>query len=68
VKKDYIISGKGYYNTMVNDPFIRGVEVSDIKCGYGHIKFTGTDKQLDKLLDHLYQDEKYFKVIGVHEL
>ena len=66
MKKEFLIEGKGYYNTIVDDPFISGVEISDIKSGYGYIEFKGTDKQLDKFLEHLYQDEKYFKVIGIH--
>tara|TARA_R110000824_G_scaffold48326_1_gene136552 strand:+ start:237 stop:443 length:207 start_codon:yes stop_codon:yes gene_type:complete len=65
--KHFFIEGKGYYNAIVDDPFIRGVQISDIKSGYGYIEFKGTDNELDKFLEHLYQDETYFKVIGIHE-
>ena len=63
--KEYIIQGKGYYNALVSDPYISGVEVSDIKTGYGYIEFKGTDKQLSSFLEHLYEDEASFKVIGI---
>ena len=65
--KEFLIQGKGFWNNMLPDPFVQGVEVSDIKSGYGYIEFKGTDKQLDKFLEHLYQDESSFKVIGIHE-
>ena len=61
----YIIQGKGYYNTLDNDPFLTGVETSDISSGYGYIKFKGTNKQLSSFLEHLYEDEATFKVIGI---
>ena len=65
--KDYLIHGKGYFNTMLNDPYISGVETSDITSGYGYIKFKGTDKQLTSFLEHLYEDETSFKVIGIFD-
>jgi hypothetical protein len=52
---------------MDNDPFITGVETSDIRSGYGYIKFKGTDKQLTSFLEHLYEDEASFKVIGIFD-
>ena len=63
--KQYIIQGKGEYNRIVNDPYFGEKEISDIQSGYGYINFKGTDKQLDLFLEHLYQDESTFKVIGV---
>ena len=65
--KEFLIEGRGYYNTMVNDPYFGDIEISDIKVGYGYIEFKGTEKQLDLFLEHLYQDESTFKVIGVHK-
>jgi|TARA_R100001594_G_scaffold6565_3_gene18539 hypothetical protein len=65
--KQYLIEGKGFYNVMVDDPFFCGVEISDIKTRYNYIEFKGTEKQLDSFLEHLYQDESEFKVIGVHK-
>lgn len=66
--KEFRIDGKGYYNVVEDDPIITGVETSDIKCGYGYVKFKGTDKQLDDFLEEIQKDETYFKVIGVHTI
>ena len=63
--KEYIIQGKGEYKRIVNDPYFGEKEISDIQSGYGYINFKGTDKQLDSFLEHLYQDESTFKVIGI---
>ena len=65
--KKYIIKGKGYFNTTVNDPFIKGIEISDLSCSYGNIKFTGTEKQLDKFICRLIDNENTFKYITHHE-
>tara|TARA_Y100001938_G_scaffold111852_1_gene153151 strand:- start:59 stop:298 length:240 start_codon:yes stop_codon:yes gene_type:complete len=59
--KEYIITGRGYYKTMVSDPFIKGMEMCDIKSGYGYIEFKGTQEQLESFVDKLIQDETYFK-------
>jgi hypothetical protein len=60
--KDYIIQGKGYWNVQTNDP-------TDIESSYNHIKFKGTEKQLDSFLSQLIeQGEAAFKVIGIHEI
>ena len=62
----YLIHGKGYFNVTTNDPFISGIEISDIKSSYGYIKFTGTEKQLDKFCDYLLeQGEATFKITGI---
>ena len=58
---EYIITGRGCYKTMVSDPFIKGMEMCDIKSGYGYIKFKGTQEQLESFVDKLIQDETYFK-------
>ena len=65
--KDYLIQGKGYFNKLENDPVLTGVETSDISSGYGYIKFRGTENQLSSFLEHLYEDEATFKVIGIFE-
>ena len=66
--KDYIIQGKGYWNVQLNDPFISGVQTTDIQSSYNHIKFKGTEKQLDSFLSQLIeQGEAAFKVIGIIE-
>ena len=67
--KNYLIQGKGYWNVQLNDPFISGVQTTDIDSSYNHIAFKGTEKQLDSFLDQLIQQgEAAFKVIGIHEI
>lgn len=64
----YIIQGKGYWNVQLNDPFISGVQTTDIESSYNHIRFKGTEKQLDGFLKQLReQGDAQFKVIGVIE-
>jgi len=66
--KNYIIQGKGYWNVQTNDPFISGVQTTDIQSSYNHIKFKGTEKQLDSFLEQLReQGEAQFKIIGIIE-
>ena len=64
--KEYLIQGKGYFGRMVDSP-VPGIEIGDIKFGYGYIEFKGSEKQLDLFLKSLYKDESTFKVIGIHE-
>ncbi len=59
--KEYIITGRGYYKTMVSDPIIKGAEMCDIKSGYGYIEFKGTEEQLETFVDKLIEDEANFK-------
>ena len=66
--KEFRIDGKGCYNVIENDPAIPFVEVCDIQFGYGHIKFKGTDKQLDDFLIEIGSNQMYFKAIGVHTI
>ena len=65
--KKYIIKGKGYFNTTVDDPFIKGIEISDLSCRYGRIEFRGTEEQLDKFIYRLIDNENTFKYITHHE-
>ena len=59
--KEYIITGRGYYKTMVSDLIIKGAEMCDIKSGYGYIEFKGTEEQLETFVDKLIEDEANFK-------
>ena len=59
--KEYIITGRGFYKTMVSDPIIKGAEMCDIKSGYGYIEFKGTEEQLETFVDKLIEDEANFK-------
>ena len=65
--KEYIITGRGYYKTMVSDPIIKGAEMCDIKSGYGYIEFKGTEEQLETFVDQLMENEATFKVIDYFE-
>jgi len=58
--KEYIITGEGYYNTLVSSP-ISLKEIGDIKWQKGAIHFKGTQEQLESFVDTLIQDETYFK-------
>ena len=64
---EYLIQGKGYYNGMTNDPSFFGLQMSDINVGYGYIEVKCTEDELTTILEKLYKDETYFKVIGVHK-
>lgn len=65
----YLLQGKGYFNVTTNDPFISGIEITDIQSSYGYIKFTGTEKELNKFCDKLIeQGEQTFKLIGIHKI
>ena len=65
----YLLQGKGYFNITTNDPFISGIEITDIQSSYGYIKFTGTEKELNKFCDKLIeQGEQTFKLIGIHKI
>tara|TARA_R100001463_G_scaffold40982_2_gene86660 strand:+ start:289 stop:498 length:210 start_codon:yes stop_codon:yes gene_type:complete len=65
----YLIEGKGYWNVLKNDPFISGVETTDIESSYNNIRFNGTEKQLDSFLDQLLDEgEAAFKIIGIHKI
>ena len=66
--KEYIISGKGYFPVRNHQDYtVVGVETSDIHWTQDQITFTGTEEQLQQFLKKLMKDEKYFKVIGIHE-
>ena len=67
IKKQWIIKGKGYFNTMTKDPFITAIDISDITYTYGQIDFKGTEKQLDKFIDTLIENESTFKMIDYFE-
>ena len=64
---EYIIEGKGYYSGMTTDPSFFGLQMSDINIGYGYIEVKCTEDELTTILEKLYKDETYFKVIGVHK-
>jgi hypothetical protein len=65
--KEYIIKGKGYFKCNVENPFNLNLQISDLQLSYGQINFTGTEKELDKFIYNLIQDESTFKMITYFE-
>ena len=65
MRKQWIIKGKGYFNTTVND-YATGLEFCDLKSSYGQIEFTGTEHQVDKFVESLLENEETFKYINHH--
>ena len=67
MKKKWIIKGKGYFNTNVTSPHSLNIQISDIETSYGQIDFTGTEQELEKIIDLLIEDESSFKMIDYFE-
>lgn len=65
--KNWIIKGKGYFNTGVSHPYSINSEISDIKYTYGEITFKGTKKAFNKFVESVMEDESTFKVIDYFE-
>ena len=61
--KEYIITGKGYFKTMVHNPFSIKMDMCDIKTSYGYIHFKGTKKQLNDFICDLIDNESTIKYI-----
>ena len=66
-KKRYIITGKGYINCGVDNPYNLNLEITDLKYKYGQIEFTGSKAALEKFVEKLMEDEASFKVTGYFE-
>ena len=65
--KNWIITGKGYINCGVDNPYNLNLEITDLKYKYGQIEFTGTENDLEKFVDELIKDESSFKMIDYFE-
>ena len=65
--KEYIITGKGYYNNCVEHPLSLGLQIGDIEYKRGVINFKGTEEQLETFVDILIEDETSFKFIDWFE-
>jgi len=66
--QEYTIQVKGNIPRIITESKIYKREYNDFSYGYGFIKFKGTERQLDKLLDHLTAEgDNDFKIIGVHD-
>ena len=51
--QEYTIQVKGNIPRMITESKIYKREYNDFSYGYGFIKFKGTERQLDKLLNEL---------------
>jgi hypothetical protein len=64
----YTIHIKGNIPTVVAERLTYSRLYQDFSYSQGFINFTGTEKQLDGLLEYLNKKgDGYFKVIGVHD-
>ena len=67
MKKQWIITGKGYFEIEVDDPFLKNIKISDLTYTYGEISLIATEDELDKFIYKLIEDESYFKYTGHFE-
>lgn len=65
-KERFEINFKGEVNSLVRKPFDYGHY--DFELAYSTIKFYGTQEELDKFIEEISDQEKYFKVIGIVNL
>ena len=66
--QQYTIHIKGNIPTVVAERLSYYSQYQDFSYGQGFINFTGTESQLDGLLQYLNdKGDGYFKVIGVHD-
>lgn len=66
-KREFAIEIKG----EITDEFLNEIRDAfdlEFKVGFGGIKFTGTQEELDRLISTLSNFEKFFKVIGILDL
>jgi len=67
MNKTYNILCKSYGKITINDYYFTALETTDVKISKELITFKGTEKQLQKFLDKVIKNERFFKVIGIHE-
>jgi len=67
MKKQWIITGKGYFQITVDDPFFKNIKISDLTYTYGEISLIATEEELDKFIYKLIEDESTFKYISHFE-
>jgi len=64
---EYLVQFKGEFSTKKEDSFL-GQKYNDIELNYGSLKFKGTREEFDLFLSDLYKNERFLKVIGIHDL
>ena len=65
--KNWIITGKGFINCGVENPYNLNLEITDLKYKYNQIELTATKDDVEKFVEKLMQDEASFKVTGYFE-
>tara|TARA_R100000231_G_scaffold112808_2_gene83665 strand:+ start:2159 stop:2425 length:267 start_codon:yes stop_codon:yes gene_type:complete len=65
--KNWIITGKGYVNSGVTNPYNLNLEITDLQYKYNEIRLRSTEKDLEKFVSELIKDEASFKLIGYFE-
>ena len=66
-KKHWIITGKGFVNCGVDNPYKLGLEITDLKYKYNQIELYATENDLEKFVSELIKDEASFKMIDYFE-
>jgi hypothetical protein len=65
--KNWIITGKGYVNCGVDNPYNLNLEITDLKYKYNQIELYATENDLEKFVNELIKDESSFKMIDYFE-
>ena len=65
--KNWIITGKGYVNCGVDNPYNLNLEITDLKYKYNQIELFATEEDLEKFVSKLIKDESSFKFIDYFE-
>jgi len=65
--KNWIITGKGYVNCGVDNPYNLNLEITDLKYKYNQIELTATEEDLEDFVRELIKDESSFKMIDYFE-
>ena len=61
--KNWIITGKGFVNCGVDNPYNLNLEITDLKYKYNQIELFATEEDLEKFVSKLIKDESSFKFI-----
>jgi hypothetical protein len=65
--KNWIITGKGFVNCGVDNPYNLNLEITDLKYKYNQIELFATEEDLEKFVSELIKDESSFKFIDYFE-
>tara|TARA_R100000700_G_C3166125_1_gene141234 strand:+ start:318 stop:590 length:273 start_codon:yes stop_codon:yes gene_type:complete len=65
--KNWIITGKGYVNCGVDNPYNLNLEITDLKYKYNQIELYATEEDLENFVSELIKDESSFKMTGYFE-